>query len=323
MAYLNIRDFGARGDGKTDDTAALQRALEETTRAEGTLYFPAGNYCIHPVRIPSHITLLGHSAWSDGRTEDALGTVRLTALSGYAPAFLDLTDCIGTRIIGLTLDGRGLGERMHGIYSKHGGVEQNNCYEDCRISNFTGCGLRLDWVWVFAIRRCLIADNQLHGVDVDRGYDGWVIDNRICHNGQWGVNAGPGMVCYTANQIEENLQGGLLADDTQNINVTANLFARNRGPAVSFRHSRASALCGNISIADGAPESGAAAYELLDSVGLSMTGNTALRGEDGRPACGVAAEKLADSVIRENALPSAADRGGHIRTSIAGNALRG
>ena len=320
MAYLNIRDFGARGDGRTDDTPALERALEATTHTEGTLYFPSGNYCIRPVHIPSHITLLGHSAWSDGHDEASLGTVRLTALSGDAPALLDLTGCIGTRIIGLTLDGRGLGTCMHGIYSRHGGVEQNNCYEDLRVSNFTGCGLRMDWVWVFAIRRCLIADNRLHGIDVDRGYDGWVMDNRILRNGQWGVNAGPGMVCYTANQVEDNRAGGLLADDTQNINVTANLFARNGGPAVSFRRSRASALCGNLSLGDGADTG--AAYELRDSVGIAMTGNAALRSGTGVPALGVAAEKLADGVISENALPAARDAGGHSRNRIGGNALR-
>ncbi len=39
-AALNVRDFGARGDGSTDDTAAIQAALNEATRFE--TFFGAG-----------------------------------------------------------------------------------------------------------------------------------------------------------------------------------------------------------------------------------------------------------------------------------------
>lgn len=39
----SVRDFGARGDGKTDDTVAFQRALDE---ANGVLLVPAGHYQI-------------------------------------------------------------------------------------------------------------------------------------------------------------------------------------------------------------------------------------------------------------------------------------
>ena len=36
----SVTDFGAKGDGVTDDTAAIQRAIDAVAAAGGTLFFP-------------------------------------------------------------------------------------------------------------------------------------------------------------------------------------------------------------------------------------------------------------------------------------------
>ncbi len=53
---LNVRDFGAVGDGRHDDTAALQSALD-LLPAGGRLILPAGTYLTLPLRLKSHTTL--------------------------------------------------------------------------------------------------------------------------------------------------------------------------------------------------------------------------------------------------------------------------
>ena len=57
----NVRDFGAAGDGSTDDTAAFLEAIETTSR--GAILIPAGRYVItEPLLIgKSHVVLRGES----------------------------------------------------------------------------------------------------------------------------------------------------------------------------------------------------------------------------------------------------------------------
>ena len=43
--WHNVRDFGAVGDGKTINTDAINRAIDEAvTHGGGTVFFPAGNF---------------------------------------------------------------------------------------------------------------------------------------------------------------------------------------------------------------------------------------------------------------------------------------
>ncbi len=53
---LDVRDFGAAGDGEHDDTAAIQGALDFLPEG-GRLIFPAGRYLTLPLRLKSHMTL--------------------------------------------------------------------------------------------------------------------------------------------------------------------------------------------------------------------------------------------------------------------------
>ncbi len=57
----SVTDFGARGDGKTDDTAAFQKALDTAGKAGGgVVYAPRGNYFFAGhLNIPSTVTLKG------------------------------------------------------------------------------------------------------------------------------------------------------------------------------------------------------------------------------------------------------------------------
>jgi len=64
--FASVLDFGAKGDGLTDDTAAINRALNQlyciqsNTQIRRSLFFPAGVYIISgTINIPSYATLYG------------------------------------------------------------------------------------------------------------------------------------------------------------------------------------------------------------------------------------------------------------------------
>jgi hypothetical protein len=59
---VSAKDFGARGDGISDDTDALRTAIEAARVANRSLLIPAGNYRIHGLTISGGIDVYGEGA---------------------------------------------------------------------------------------------------------------------------------------------------------------------------------------------------------------------------------------------------------------------
>nr|DAM63056.1 MAG TPA: peptidase [Caudoviricetes sp.] len=65
--FINVIDYGAKGDGVTDDTEAIQRAINENAPTETTglflgcdIFFPSGTYVISDtIILPAFINLVG------------------------------------------------------------------------------------------------------------------------------------------------------------------------------------------------------------------------------------------------------------------------
>jgi polygalacturonase len=56
--YYSVRTFGAKGDGKTLDTEAINKAIEAASaKGGGTVYFPAGTYLSFSIHLRSNITI--------------------------------------------------------------------------------------------------------------------------------------------------------------------------------------------------------------------------------------------------------------------------
>ena len=85
--FASVRDFGAVGDGSTDDTAAINRALyelysrETEKRIRRALYFPGGDYLVsNEIKIPTYAKIVGEGPDSTFiRSTDSTGPVAQVA----------------------------------------------------------------------------------------------------------------------------------------------------------------------------------------------------------------------------------------------------
>lgn len=67
---INVKTapYNAKGDGVTDDTTAIQNAINDAYTQKKSVYFPPGNYIVgSSLSLPSNITLIGSNHnWSTG-----------------------------------------------------------------------------------------------------------------------------------------------------------------------------------------------------------------------------------------------------------------
>lgn len=84
--HWNVMDAGAVGDGKTDDTTAFQRALDQAGRAGGgVVEVPAGRYRINGVlSVPAGVTLQGTYRTPPTTLRNAAGELSGSVLLAYA-----------------------------------------------------------------------------------------------------------------------------------------------------------------------------------------------------------------------------------------------
>ncbi len=317
---INARQHGAAGDGKTDDTSALQRALDAAGAKSGAVLLPPGVYVTSELHVRPGIALVGVPSWnyaSPGGSVLRLG-------SANASCLLNLTDARGATVDGLALDGGKLGQHVHGMfvnrteYAKH---EDAFRIERCQVLRFSGDGLNFSKVWCFSVRHSMLAYNGGDGLNL-RGWDGFILDNWFSGNGRAGFAARHenASITFTSNRVEWNGEENMLVTGGDGYQITGNFFDRAGTCGLALRRSsqpcRQFTITGNYLKRSGklAPSTSHDSAQLLldGGQGISCIGNNLEAGQDdGRtgtwsPAYGIVYSNLENCVISNNVLHAAA-----------------
>lgn len=181
-AEVNVRAFGARGDGQTDDTGAFNAALTAIGTSERVLYVPDGIYILEPtggsprggleLSRPLKLTIRG-----DGMTRTTLRMAPGVYQGDTHLLFLE--ESSGITLRDLALDGN----RASASFAD----EQNHCveisrssdirFERVRFHNCRGDGIRLiappasdaRWTERVTVQSSRFEDNGRSGIAVQRG----------------------------------------------------------------------------------------------------------------------------------------------------------
>lgn len=119
--FVSVKDFGAVGDGVTNDTTAIQNALNSTAK---TIYFPAGTYLVSGLTYYGAKKLIG-----DGSQNSIL------SYTGSGTCFVQSTP--GTRIYGFIIAGIKIQDVGTGVVGLDLNSVSSSIFDDVVVSGFT------------------------------------------------------------------------------------------------------------------------------------------------------------------------------------------
>lgn len=157
--FYNVKVYGAKGDGSTDDTAAIQAAIDAAFAAGGGIvYFSPGTYLSGRLTIYSNITLEG--------SRKQLSQLKLK--NGVNDHFLVNSDSLGgnsnIQILNLKIDGNKANQTGSGF------------------------GIYFDKVTDIFIEQVYVTNAKSHGIDVRNGSNAFISNCYAVSNGGNGIN---------------------------------------------------------------------------------------------------------------------------------------
>jgi hypothetical protein len=138
---VNVQDYGATGNGSTDDAAAIQAAITAVTGTGGTVFFPPGNYKVGTAIVPAdNVALIGSGVGS--AIIAPAGSV--SAVQGSGTKANPLTRFTMAH---LSIDGANQGPQfgvgIKGVFCQYLAQCQ---FEDLIIQNCVATGLGIDFL---------------------------------------------------------------------------------------------------------------------------------------------------------------------------------
>jgi polygalacturonase len=189
IAGFNVRDFGAKGDGKTIDSPAINRAIvAASAQGGGTVVFPIGTYRSYSIRLKDNVELhleagavLEAAQPTDKDGFDAPEASEFTKFQDFGHSHFQnsLIWGIGLKNISITGPGMISGYGLTREESRIIGVGNKTiAFKECVNVNIKG--LTLSHCGHFALLATGVENMTLSNIKVDTNRDGFDID--CCRN---------------------------------------------------------------------------------------------------------------------------------------------
>lgn len=307
---INVRKYGAVGDGSRDDSPAFKTAFAAVASAGSGawLYIPPGRYRVASLALAGQpVRMVG-----DGETSVLVGP-------GTGPA-LTLTDCPVVRLadVGLAAALSGTGgdyallqlisspdvalHRLRVEGSGGDGVDIRACdgidIVGCTFTKASRYGLRVtdnaNLSRPRRIRDCVAADNGQHGVLLQRivGFD--IEANVVLRNRSMGIHAtdGSDWLQVTRNRCSANgtspLEHGIYVLHCKGVVAEANTCFANAGDGILLRECNDSLVANNVCVDNHRHGLSVQGIEGGPSDAFAVTGNVTLRNtQHGMVATGI------------------------------------
>jgi len=237
---INVKRYGATGDGSSDDTVAINAAITAATTNGNTVYFPAGTYRFtSTLALSARISLLGENRYNTKLDKDFNGTgIEITiSHTKISSITLDNTNKAvnGDTSYGIyyhTNGSRGILENIrvinqgsHGIYHTYGNL---NTFRDIISASNDGTGIYVSG----ADTNACVFEN----IDVNlNGGDGMYVDNISIYvlgltaqnNTGYGLSIAGNYGNYSGVYTETNTAGSVHLEATADYNFI--VFSSNHG----------------------------------------------------------------------------------------------
>ncbi len=170
MGWVDVRDYGAKGDGVTDDTAAIQAAIDAVSTTYVPIRMPAGNFLVDYLELYAGTKILGSGIYFGTqitrRPSSTTGSF-IRMKSGQIAGLLQLKDFF--------VECGGIGSDLNGIELGAAWTEFSvgSIIDTVQVNHSTGYGFKI-CAGVGELRNLIASSNK-------RGYYLW-------GNTLWGYN---------------------------------------------------------------------------------------------------------------------------------------
>lgn len=228
-AVFNVLDYGATGDGSTDDTAAITAAYtaaKATFSGPGVIFFPKGIYTVTALNFDvtdTSVHFLGEGIDCSVLRKRSGTTTPVLKLYGLPKnviiSELEIDGNYQSNVTCLTLEDISY-VHVHNCKiwkASANGISGNSClistFQECIISNnldgiaFTLSATPGPYCNANTIRDCVVTGNTRRGISIDKGNLLSIVNCDIEGNGQEGVATTGGIYIYAS--IDDEIGYGM------------------------------------------------------------------------------------------------------------------